>query len=149
MNIIARKTSEFLSLRRESALCAFAMLGLSHSFFYMVRIKRTLAGAEATGTSRTVPPWSTDTRSLQGGLTRPGSAQGGVELGGHDGTRSACGAHGSRSPEPLFRLDRQVGLRVLQVVMLLMWSLHQRASPARQGGATSGRAGRCIGWKGS
>jgi hypothetical protein len=39
MNIIARKTSEFLSLRRESALCAFAMLGLSHSFFYMVSVR--------------------------------------------------------------------------------------------------------------
>jgi hypothetical protein len=37
MNIIARKTSEFLSLRRESALCAFAMLGLCRSSFYMVR----------------------------------------------------------------------------------------------------------------
>jgi DMSO/TMAO reductase YedYZ heme-binding membrane subunit len=36
MNIIARKTSEFLSLRRESALCAFALLGLSHSSSYMV-----------------------------------------------------------------------------------------------------------------
>ena len=36
MNIIARKTSEFLSLRRESALCAFAMLGLCRSSFYMV-----------------------------------------------------------------------------------------------------------------
>jgi hypothetical protein len=30
MNIYRRKTSEFLSLRRESALCAFALLGLSH-----------------------------------------------------------------------------------------------------------------------
>ena len=36
MNIIARKTSEFLSLRRESALCAFAFLGLSHSSSYIV-----------------------------------------------------------------------------------------------------------------
>ena len=84
----------------------------------------------------------------KGGSRGQAPRKGGVELGGHDGTRNARGAHGSRSPEPLVRLDRQVGLRVLQIVMVLMWSLHQRASPARQGGATSGRAGRCIGWKG-
>jgi hypothetical protein len=44
LNIYRRKTSDFPSLRRESALCAFAMLGLSHSSFYIVAVVEGMGG---------------------------------------------------------------------------------------------------------
>ena len=62
----------------------------------------------------------------KGGLTRPGSAQGGVELGGHDGTRNARGAHVSRYPDPLVRLERQDGRRSPPITMVVKLAFHRR-----------------------
>ena len=64
----------------------------------------------------------------KGGLTRPGSAQGVVELGAHDGTRNARGAHVSRSSDPLVRLERQDGRRSPPIMMVVMLTLHHASS---------------------
>ena len=71
----------------------------------------------------------------KGGLTRRGSTQGGVELGGHEWTRNARGAHGSRSPDPLACLERLDGRRSPSIMMMVvMLALHHGVEPAQQGG---------------
>ena len=94
-------------------------------------------------------PRSADTRALQRGLTRQGSAQGGGELGGHNGTLDARGAHASRSPDPLVRLERQDGRRSPPITMVVKLALHCRYRACATKGAISGRRGQCSVSKGS
>ena len=90
-------------------------------------------------------PGRSTPEQCRGGLTRQGSAQGGVELGGQDGTRDARSAHASRPPNPLVRLERQDGRRPPPITMVVKLALHHRDRACATRGAISGRRGQCSG----
>ena len=54
-------------------------------------------------------------------LSLEGGTYGGWVLGKHKARRPAPRALRRRSPNPLVRLDRQVDLRTLPILMVLMW----------------------------
>ena len=76
--------------------------------------------------------------SLTCAVPRGGHAYGCGELGEHEARRPAPRTCWDRSPEPLVRLDRQVGLSSPPIEMVVMWSQHQKVAPAQQTGSTSG-----------
>ena len=84
----------------------------------------------------------------KGGLMRRGSTHGGVELGGHEWTRNARGAHGSRSPDPLACLERLDGRRSPSIMMVVMLALHHRYRACATRGAISSCDGQCMGREG-
>ena len=71
-----------------------------------------------------------------------------VELGGHESARNARGAHRSRSPEPLDRLERQGGRRSPPITMVVKLALHYRYRACATRGAISSCDGQCMGREG-
>ena len=80
----------------------------------------------------------------KGGLTRRGSTQGGWGAGGPR-VDPGCPRrpHGSRSPDPLARLDRRAGLRLPPIVMVVMLAQHHQRQTCATGRAISSRRGQC------
>ena len=93
-------------------------------------------------------PRTTGTRSLQGGSRGEAPRKGGGELGGHEWTQDARGAHDSRSPDPLARLERLDGRRSPSIMMVVMLALHQRYRACATRGAISSCDGQCMGLEG-
>jgi hypothetical protein len=86
-----------------------------------------------------------DRCNVQGGSRGEAPRKGGGELGGHEWTRDACGAHDSRSPDPLARLERLDGRRSPSIMMVVMLALHQRYRACATRGAISSCDGQCMG----
>ena len=74
-----------------------------------------------------------------------GGTYGCEELGGHEARRPAPRTCGDRSPNPLVRLDRRVGLSSPPIVMVVMGALHHRRRTCSTRGAISVSAGQCSG----
>ena len=87
--------------------------------------------------------------TARGGSRGEAPRKGGVELGGHEWTRNARGAHESRSPDPLACLERLDGRRSPSIMMVVMLALHQRYRACATRGAISSCDGQCMAGRGT